>query len=231
MNFSVLASWAQNPQLAESVHFDNVCRGHFNLSSHDAAVLRDIALRSENAVLIAKQCTAYDDQEDRVMQYPTNVWTRDDVLHGYDLLAPVFQKLIALDKLEASLTEKAEAVVEWQSLRERCNDFSEAMPSDIREVIETTVEYGLRLFTATTAAWKLLGECYSSVQAGSLMVDPEQVRRGLDDFDNSWQHYQSLPEEMKLSPTLFRGVGWHFPGVESPVGLLASINGIRDLLA
>jgi len=227
LNFAVLASWLQDPSLPESEHFAKVCKQHYQMPNEDCAVLREIALGSEHAVLIGKQCTDYDEQTDRVMQYPTNVWNRDDVLHGYDALDVVFEKLIELSALDSALKEKANAVEEWKSLRSKCDLFSGAMPTKLRDVITTTTEYGLRFFTVIEAAWRVLGLGYA-MRNNSTGATTAQIQCAIRDFDQSWAHFQVLPDDYPHCPTLFRGVGWHFPGAPEPDGLLDSIESVRS---
>ena len=231
LNFAVFSAWAHAPEKSEAWHFDRVCQSHFGLSPADTAVLRRIATLSERAILKGKLCTAYDSQADKVPEYPTNMWMRDDVLQGYEKLSLVFDKCVELGLLDAALTEKSESVQLWREMRAACDEFSDAMDADLRNVIEASVEYGVRLFTAIEAAWHLLAKNHEAWRAGQAPADIAKVRSDVEIFRKAWADYQKIPYDYPVAPTLYRGNGWHWPTEPEPkIGLLESITQVEGLL-
>ncbi len=231
LNFAVLAELIADPEAPESALFSRACRSRFGMSREDGEVMRRIALLSEEAVLRGKLCSAYDSQNDRVPEYPTNQWMRDDNLHGYDKLALVFKKLIELGALDETLAEKERAAGIWLEMREACDGLSSGFPRALREEIVAGVEYGLRLFRAIAEAWKLLAAAYVGWQAGEIAgADKARVRASLENFRAAWTDYLSLHRTHPKAASLYRGVGWHWPRQSPAPGLIASVEEIESLL-
>lgn len=231
LNFAVLAEWVADPEVAEPELFDRACRDRFGLSQADSVVLRKIATLAEEAILCGKLCSAYDSQDDRVPEYPTNMRMRDDVLHGYDKLARVFDKLIALAALDTALSEKARAVAIWSEMRGLCEQFTHHMDARLREEIVASVEYGLRLFRAIAQAWQLMAAAYPAWVEGIIAEhDKEPLRASLINFHAAWTSFQSIHQCYPHAAGLYRGEGWHWPQHPPCPGLLASIKEIEVLL-
>lgn len=230
LNFAVLAELVADPDAPEHELFSRACRNRFGISREDGDVVRKLALLSEVAVLCGKLCSAYDSQDDRVPEYPTNQWMRDDVLHGYDKLALVFEKLIEIGALDEALTEKERAVSIWMEMREACERLSHDLPRPLREEIVASVEYGLRLFRAIAEAWQLLAAAYDGWQAGIIAESNKALARtSLDKFRAAWSSFQSLHRSHPKAAGLYRGEGWHWPQKPPAPGLLASVEEIENL--
>lgn len=232
LNFAVLAEWQADPEAPEAALFERACQTRFGLSPADTAVLRAIALLSEDGVLRGKLCSAYDARNDRVPEYPTNMWMRDDVLQGYDKLAAVFDKLMELGALAEALEEKKQAVRDWEKIRALCERFSGAMEGALREEIVASAEYGLRFFRAVADAWQLLAAGYAAWHAGEMGADDrEGVRQCLEAFHRAWSDFRAIHQHYPRAAGLYRGEGWHWPKQPPGPGLLASVEEIGDLLA
>ena len=98
--------------------------------------------------------------------------------------------------------------------------------AELKTVILTSCEYGLRFFSCIQASWKLL---LLAQQDGS--SDKALLQSALQDTDAAWKSYEKLPEEYPAAATLYRGKGWQWPGKELPDGLSFSIEEVRSAIA
>jgi hypothetical protein len=227
LNFAVLAEWWADPASDEAILFQRAATKRFGLSVGDTAVLRKLALLSGEGVLKGKLCSAYDGQSDRVPEYPTNMWMRDDVLHGYDKLALVFDKLRELNAVDQALGEKREALSAWRKMRQIADQFSPALDHNLRREIVTSVEYGLRFFGVILAAWELLLNAYNGWRTGQWETGERgEIEKYLAQFQEQWCYYRALPQSYPGAAGLYRGEGWHWPTQKPSPSLLSSIEEI-----
>ncbi len=229
LNAYVLAQYALDPTQSEEQIFSRYASEILHLNEADQTLFRKIALLSLDGVLKGKCCAGWDSRDDIPdYHYPTNQWMRDDVLHGYDLLEPVFAYLIENHLVEAAIQEKQEAVAVWQEMAELAERL--ACDPKLKAVIVASCQYGLRLFSFIAAAWELLLTAqHQQTKDGEL----EAPRLGplLEAADQAWAQYQQLPEQHPAASTLYRLHGWSWPGKPPVEGLGASIEQIRDTIA
>ncbi|MCC5843718.1 MAG: hypothetical protein JJU05_05645 [Verrucomicrobia bacterium] len=228
LNARVLMQWARDPARSEEAVFMEVAKEGYGISTRDAEVFRRIALGSCKAVLKGKCCEVYDRREKEHPGYPTNQWMRDDVLQGFERLGPVFDYLLEAGGVEEALREKAESASRWRAMREDCQGFSPGLDANLRQVILTSVEHGLRFFTAIEAAWRALLPGWCLKQGGG--ADRGAMERALCDFDRAWARYEALPEEYPRCASLYRLHGWAWPDQTPPPGLSGALDEIRSLL-
>jgi hypothetical protein len=228
VNAAVLTAWASDPSRTEESIFLELARNRWGMNPKDAEIFRRIALRSADAVLKGKCCAVYDRRDKELPGYPTNQWMRDDVLQGFDRLEHPFTYLREVNGVEEALREKAESVRCWEAMRDDCARFSPEMNPELRTVIRTSVEYGLRFFTAVEAAWRAMLPGWCLQQGDS--VDPEAVETALSDFERAWAVYQALPEEFPGCASLYRLHGWAWPGQTPPPGLRGALDSVKQTL-
>ena len=227
LNAYVIAHWARNPARPEAEIFMDYAQKELSMLPADAQRFRRIALISLDAVLKGKCCARYDQRPKEQPGYPTNQWMRDDVLHGMEKLEHPFQYLLEVNGVQDALTEKAESVACWREMRAICDTISLETPAAVREQLTTSVEYGLRLFTAIEAAWRALLTGYEMEHGRAVL--PDTLATALSDFDRAWAHYEALPSEYPRCATLYRPKGWAWPGKALPPGLSGAINHCRTL--
>ena len=224
LNAYVIAAYGADVSQHEETIFNRYATEVLKLSEADAQRFRKIALLSLDGVLKGKCCEVWDTQPIADLDcYPTNQWMRDDVIHGYDLLKPVFDFLIRNDLVEASLQEKEEAVAVWSEILE--NGKAMECAPELKAVILASCEYGYRFFSFLAAAWRLL--LVAQTQEASGGRDAELLRELLEKVDSTWAHYGELPQEHSDAATLYRRQGWQWPGKPLPDGLEVSIEQVR----
>ena len=216
LNAYVIAQYSLAPNRSEVDIFRDYCLKILKLSEEDAAIFRKVALLSLEAVVKGKCCAAWDREPSNRVTYPTNQWMRDDVLHGDERLGIVFDYLISSGTLDEALEEKEASVVVWKRMRALCEEFSVEMDDHLRAVITASVEYGLRLFSAISQAWAALA-------ADKIGARKTEVATQVEKFNDAWAHYEWLPDEYPTAGTLYRAVGWHWPGDPEVPGLKATM--------
>ncbi|MEX0324848.1 MAG: hypothetical protein AB3N33_02040 [Puniceicoccaceae bacterium] len=228
LNAYVIAAYAQDPTQDEETLFNKYATEVLGLSGEDINRFRHIALLSLDGVVKGKCCEAWDHGSNHGECYPTNQWMRDDVMHGYDLLAPVFDFLIQNELVDAALKEKAESVAVWREIVSEAEGMNCNPP--LKAVILASCTYGLRFFTFIEAAWRLLllAREEEELDAGSGKAG---IIQALQAVDSAWGHYQQLPEDHPLAATLYRDKGWNWPGKDLPDGLGASIEQVRGAIS
>lgn len=227
LNAYVIASYGADVSQDEETIFNRYATEVLKLSDADTKRFRKIALLSLDGVLKGKCCEAWDTQPAENLDcYPTNQWMRDDVIHGYDLLKPIFDYLIEKNLVEASLQEKDEAVATWAEILENAKAM-ECEP-DLKAMILASCEYGNRFFCFLAAAWKLL--LVAQEQEASGVRDSELFAGLLKEVDAAWLRYEKLPEEHPKAATLYRRQGWEWPGKPLPDGLEVSIEQVRKAI-
>lgn len=219
LNAYVIASFFRDPDQSEEAIFHSYAREVLHLSTMDTRLFREIALLSLGAVVKGKCCAAFDRDQSNRVSYPTNQWMRDDVLHGFERLGPVFDYLAGNGLIQEAFEEKEASIALWKEMRQLCDTFSDDIEPALREEITTSVEYGLRLFSAITAAWKAL-------LAGRQNPTDPVLADLIADFHEAWNHYQKLPQEYSGAATLYRPHGWHWPNEPKSPGLEASIKSL-----
>lgn len=219
LNAYVIGKFAEDPSRSEEELFHAYSREVLRFDAADTAKFREIALRALDAVVQGKCCAAWETRPKGNVTYPTNQWMRDDVLHGLDKLEPIFDYLATEGKLTEALAEKESGVAIWRELRELARDLVCTENLHAREVIITSVEYGCRLFTAISAGWACLAAAHQGENAESLQAK-------LDAYRQRWVHYEGLRQEYPLAASLYRPVGWHWPGESPAPGLAASIEAV-----
>ena len=225
LNAYGITQWGRDPGRSEEEIFGAYAGEILGMNEADARIFRRIALLSSDAVLKGKCCAVYDRREKEQQCYPTNQWMRDDVLHGFDRLEQPFEYLRAMNGVDEALREKAESVALWQEMRELCGTFSPQVDEATREVILSSVEYGLRFFTAVEAAWRALLPGWCAMQGDE--ISSERIDRALVDFDQAWAHYEALSSTHPRCASLYRAVGWAWPNQELPPGLSGAVAAVK----
>ncbi len=228
LNAFILSSYAADPEQEEEMLFRQYCRERLKLNDADTTRFRRIALRSLDAVVKGKCCEAWDQRTDLDVCYPTNQWMRDDVLHGYDLLEPVFSYLIEKDLVQQALLEKEQSVSIWTEMLAEAESM-QTVP-ELKEVILTSCAYGLRLFSFIEAAWCLLLHA-QEWKGGAGEEETSRLQQDLARVDQAWTKYQQLSVEYPGAASLYRGKGWNWPGKKLPEGLSASIEHVRERIS
>jgi hypothetical protein len=223
LNLSVLARFVQQPKASEATLFAAFARDK-GLSQADADRLHRIAIDSLTAVRQGKCCHAWDTRPGHAQDnYPTNQWMRDDVLGGWDLLEPVFAYLLSSGQAHAALAEKDEAVAHWESIyATACTlDLDEQAP--LKELIEGSCLYGLRLFAYIAAAWRCLYTDYARRQGD----EREQNTPHLATVDAAWEAYKAIFTQYPMLATPYRRVGWHWPTKPPAPGMGDALEDVR----
>lgn len=224
LNAYVISAYAADPTQEEETLFNRYATEVLKLSEEDRVRFRKIALRSLDAVVKGKCCEGWDKQPAEVLEcYPTNQWMRDDVMHGYDLLEPVYDYLIQNDLVEGALKEKAESVEVWKEIYAE----AEAMTcdADLKAIILASSAYGLRFFSFIEAVWRFL--LNAQLKGTDSTEAKEELASALKDVDATWADYAKINEDHPKASTIYRKSGWAWPGEELPDGLDASIEAVR----
>ena len=224
LNAWVIAQYIQNPEKEETELFQDYAARILKLNEADVEVFRKIALISLDAVIKGKCCTVFDSNPSNVESCPTNQWMRDDVLHGLDKLNIVFDYLIHNNLTEEALEEKRESFDHWQTMMHLSSELSAECNVDVREVVQTSVEYGYTLFSAVAIAWEVMLKAYRR-------PDDPDLQKWIDAFKKAWKTHETFCKKHPLAATPYRGVGWHWPDKPSKPGLLQSMELIQEDIA
>lgn len=226
LNAYVITQWAQNPERGEAAIFNEYAQTILGLDEADTTLFRKIALLSLDAVAKGKCCEGFETRDKGNETYPTNQWMRDDVLHGMDKLGHVFEVLASRGKLDAAVEEKREDIRIWKEMRTLCDAVNASDNPTFKEVLTTSTEYGLRLFSAIAAAWEAL-ICGYKLAHQKTTEDGATLTKLIETFDHAWAHYEKLSAEYPMSASLYRPHGWEWPEKPLPPGLKASIDALR----
>lgn len=222
VNVSVLAAFLRNPSSTEPELFQEVMREQFGIAEKDTKILHEIAELSLEAIRKGKCCEAWDtrpgSEHDNV---PTNMWMRDDVLGGWDLLDPVFAYLRSSAQVERAIAEKMEAVEMWQQLEKLAQDLEMSEQPELRQVVVASCVYGRRLFTFIGYSWQAMLQEYTRRQGDA--SDPDSIQNALRQAQTAWADYQKLPGEFPAAASLYRDHAWHWPGKPAPEGIGAAL--------
>lgn len=225
MNAWVIGRWAQNPTQSEEAVFNEFCATQLGLSGTNISLMRQLALKSADAVLKGLYCTAYDrlraDGEYAVK--PTGTWVRDDTLGGTQELNTCMSYLYNKSLFDTAMVEKAESVALWEDMTNLFEQIA-FTNTTLQGELRTTVIYGERLFKAIRHAWRAFRQTYTRMRSGAM--DTNEMVSALADFDTAWTNYL-LVTNLPACPSLFRDVYLNSPPSGYRAGLRGTIDGCR----
>jgi hypothetical protein len=195
--------WLNKPVVPEEKIFD-VYLEERGFKEESRKLLREIACLSSQALLKGRYCS---------LGEVGLTWMRDDVIGGAAQLYMAFKKFLEKNQVNDVLQEKMESVRLWRKIHLLSTSI-EHTDEDLRQFIEGSCEYGVRLFHAVACGWKVLlrhRDFFSSLE-GDITA-----------FYKAWEDYQHLPSEYPGCATLFRGKDWNWPGEILPPGLFDAV--------
>jgi hypothetical protein len=157
---------------------------------------------------------------------PTKLWLRDDRLGGMNQLHRLFGYLYTNNLTSVALQEKEEAVALWNQMS---NLFSQITFSNaqLQAELNTSIEYGRRLFTIVNEGWKIMAEGYVYDRTGS--CDTTALGDAINAYDEAWDSYQALTN-LPGSASLFLGEYLSLPGEPANDGLDETVDRYRPLV-
>ena len=220
LNAFVLAQFMKNPARGEEEIFRQYAEERLGLRNGDVNCFRELCLTSARAILKGRHCAAFD----AVLQeavLPTALWMRDDRLGGHEQLAEVLDFLGQKNLFAAALAEKAEAVRLWERIAFLAQQI-EWRDHATQQFATVSAQYGLKLFRAVAAGWRVLF-------AGKVSGNEAELESALAAFDAAWADYESLAAQPGC-PTLYTGKYFNLPGQPEVSGLSASVQLFRRRL-
>lgn len=203
LNLEVFMRWIKNPALSEDKIFYAYLK-ELGFNQESQKLIRKISCSSSEAVLKGRYCSVGEINK---------VWMRDDVIGGLVQLGKSFKEFKKKNQVDAVLREKHESVLIWKKIVSLSKSIDHKN-EDLRQFIEASCEYGLRLFKAIEKAWRVLLRHQDS--SSSLDTD-------IAAFFKAWEDYHNLKSEYPQYSTLFRGKYWNWPGEELSPGMIDSI--------
>ncbi len=180
LNAWVMAQWALNPEKTEEELFNDYCTTRLGLDATNTALMRNIALASEHAVIRGL----------RSAEYPSdiyNMWVRDEYI--------TFPTMPSQAKTEVVLQERDEAVADWENILQWATDFN-SNDAHLNEVVKVTCEYGyymFRIFRDVSYA--------AAIHQGRASGN---VKHYVNDYNEAWFNLEQLAQEHSTTcPTLY----------------------------
>lgn len=208
--------WNQNKK--EPSLFNDIVRKDFNLQLNDQHLLYRISKLSLDAVLKGKFCKAWDTRPGAEFDmFPTNQWMRDDVLGGWDLLEPIFAFLYENNLGEEAIQEKFQSVAIWKRIVNISCDLDLSDDVELKNVIQASCQYGLRLFSFIAQSWKTLYLDFS-IRRGTAFPEGE-LEACLRETEIKWKTFCHLKVDYPCCATLYRSHGWCWPDGIPPPGI------------
>ncbi|NDV61722.1 hypothetical protein G0Q06_04600 [Puniceicoccales bacterium CK1056] len=227
LNVRYITSFLKNSHKNESSLFEEVTRDGLNLQIGDQHILYRLSTLSLDAVLKGKFCAVWDTRPGSEFdKFPTNQWMRDDVLGGWDLLEPIFAYLYEHNLGETAIQEKMRSVTTWKQIVDISCDLDLTHDNNMKKVIQSSCQYGLRLFSYIAHAWQALYLDYSLRQGSQIPL--KQLENCLRETNLKWNDYCQLSADYPCCATLYRSHGWHWPGSTPPPGLGEAISDIYN---
>ena len=220
LNAFVLAQFVKNPARSEEDIFTEYADDHLGLRNGDVNRFRELCLTSARAILKGRHCSLFD-RELNESVLPTACWMRDDRLGGHEQLAEVLKYLYQNNLFAEALQEKREAVRLWERIAFLARQI-EWRDRVTQQFAVISAEYGLKLFSAVAAGWRVLF-------AGRKPEDENELEPALAAFDAAWADYQAFTEQPGC-PTPYTGNYFNLPGQPEVAGLSASILHYRQRL-
>jgi hypothetical protein len=220
LNAFVLAQFVKNPARTEEEIFLDYATQKLRLQNGDVNRFRELCLLSAKAILHGRHCAAFD-RTLKESVLPTALWMRDDRLGGHQQLAEVLDFLHQKNLAAEALAEKAEAVRLWERIAFLARRI-EWRDRDTQHFVNLSAEYGLKLFRAVAAGWRVM-------LAGKNFADEAALESALADFEKAWADYESLAG-LPGCPTLYTGKYFNLPGQPEVSGLAETIAHFRQRL-
>lgn len=221
LNVFVIANWFFDTSKSEEEYFRQYCRAKLSLSKKDALKFRKICLLSSEAVLKGRYCKVFD-LAHLGKRVPTDLWMRDDCLGGMDELEHIFKYLYKKDLFQEALSEKNSSVEIWKQIYSLFQQITFTDKS-VKNSIETSIIYGLKLFELVRSGWEVLIFNYEGSRA------KQDIKEAVERFDKALDEYKSV-STLPYSASLYRLKYWNWPDESLAEGLGDSINVIRRKL-
>lgn len=180
LNAWVMAQWALHPEQSEEQIFSDYCTTRLGLDAANAEIFRNIALKSEHAVLRGLRSAEHPDDI-------YNMWVRDEYI--------TFPTMPDAAKTAVVLQERDEAVADWQDILQLSEQFSSS-DEHLNEVVKVTCAYGyymFRIFRDVSYAAAI----HQSKATGN-------VKKYVEDYNTAWFQLEQLAQAHATTcPTLY----------------------------
>ncbi len=187
LNAYIIAQYAKNPDRNEKDIFMEYTRERMGMSQENGEKFHDLCLKVSDAVLHGRYITPYDKSLDESIM-PSANWLRDDDIGGLCQLNEVFDHLEENHLVNEAIAEKQYSLKLWQEIKESFKEID--IPySELREFIESSIEYGLRFFKVIDVCIKIMAKCRKKEKLKELLVD----------YDKVWEEYKALEMEEHAS--------------------------------
>ena len=130
LNAWVMAQWALDPEKTEEEIFNAYATERLHLDADNAALLRQIALLSEHAVIRGLRSAAYPSDI-------FNMWVRDEYI--------TFPSMPSAEHTATILDERDAALADWEQINALAQQFN-STDAHLNEVVKVTCNYGLQMF-------------------------------------------------------------------------------------
>ncbi len=183
LNAYVISQYAQNPTRTEEEIFEEYATKTMGMDKENAKKFHNICKKSSDAILRGRYIEGYDKSLNEDIM-PCKNWIRDDDIGGLRQLNEVFDYLEEHNLVEDAICEKELSLKLWNEIKE---EFKEVSLTDkkLRSFIETSIDYGITLYTIVYIAFKIFAKCRKS----------ENVSELLKEYDKAWEDHINLTKK------------------------------------
>lgn len=192
LNAYVICKFGQNPKRCEKEIFLEYATERMGLDEINAEKFYKMCLKVPEAVLHGRYIAPYDKSLDESAM-PCANWLRDAQIAPLARMTTVFEYLEENNLVGEALDEKSLSVHIWEEIRDIFAEI-EMIDTTLREFIENSIEYGLRLYSIINIAFQIYAKCRKR----------ENVKELLKKYDEAWKSYLEL-ENRNQASTSFSG--------------------------
>lgn len=187
LNAYVIGEYGKHSERTEEEIFLEYAKDKMKLDEENANKFRAFCKKIPEAVLRSRYVEAYDlHLNEEIM--PSELWLRDDRMAGLRQLNVMFEYLEQHGLLDEAMKERDTAIELWKELRDDFKEM-EVPDSELREFIENSIEYAIRLFSITRINFHIFAKCRKQ----------ESVKELLEEYDKAWEYFKELENRPQAS--------------------------------
>ena len=198
INSYVIGKYGNNSRRTEKEIFIEYAKEKMGMDEENANNFYFLCQKVPEAVLRSRYVEAYDlHLNEEIM--PSENWLRDDRMAGLRQLDVMFEYLEGHHLLQDAMREREIAIVLWEEIKEEFRKI-EMPDSSLREFIENSIEYAIRLFAITKINFQIFAKCRKQENVKALLKEYDLAWKYFKELENRPQAASSYCEEYIFSP-------------------------------